>query len=304
MFWTSTSIIFVLIAALLTVYVGPASMGSGVAEVMGLLNGVNYTDAIGFKTLFVKCFGTLFAICGGLCIGKEGPLVHIGANIGVIVCYVPIKIFEYLQNDVIKRQMMAAGASCGVSVAFGAPIGGALFSYEISKPNTFWTFSMLWRVFTATSFATFTLSVLKSISTGAPLSLSDSGSLKFGNVGESGENSMLDLPAAIILGVITGLMGALFIHCSISLGMYRKKYVNTPIKKVIECCIFAFITSSSFYAVVAARKNYCNPKIEGAEEEFRFACPSNQYNPLATLIFNTEGGTIRQFFRYPEIVAN
>jgi chloride channel 3/4/5 len=55
--------------------------------------------------------------------------------------------------------MMAAGASCGVSVAFGAPIGGALFSYEISKPNTFWTFSMLWKVFAATSIATFTLSI-------------------------------------------------------------------------------------------------------------------------------------------------
>jgi H+/Cl- antiporter ClcA len=78
--------------------------------------------------------------------------------------------------------MMACGASCGVSVAFGAPIGGALFSYEISKPNTFWTFSMLWRVFTATSIATFTLSMLQSLDTGSPLSLSDSGALKFGSV--------------------------------------------------------------------------------------------------------------------------
>lgn len=56
---------------------------------MGFLNGVNYKDAISFRTLFVKCFGTLFAVCGGLCIGKEGPLVHIGANVGVICCYLP-----------------------------------------------------------------------------------------------------------------------------------------------------------------------------------------------------------------------
>jgi len=55
---------------------------------------------------------------------------------------------------------MAAGSSVGVSCAFGAPIGGALFSYEISKPNTFWTFSMLWRVFFATSVGTFTLSIM------------------------------------------------------------------------------------------------------------------------------------------------
>lgn len=152
--------ILVFLASMLTVFVAPAATGSGVAEVMGLLNGVNYTDAISFKTLLVKCLGTLFAVCGGLCIGKEGPLVHIGANIGVMCCFAPMLVSRYMQNDVVKRQMMACGASCGVSVAFGAPIGGALFSYEISKPNTFWTFSMLWRVFTATSIATFTLSLL------------------------------------------------------------------------------------------------------------------------------------------------
>lgn len=78
----ATAIVFVLTAALLTVYVAPEAMGSGTAEVMGLLNGVNYPGAIGFKTLFVKCFGTTLAVCGGLCIGKEGPLVHIGANVG------------------------------------------------------------------------------------------------------------------------------------------------------------------------------------------------------------------------------
>lgn len=95
-FYIGSAIILVFAASALTVYVGPGANGSGVAEVMGLLNGVNYTDAIGFKTLFVKCFGTLFAVTGGLCIGKEGPLVHIGANIGVVCCYLPFKIFEYL----------------------------------------------------------------------------------------------------------------------------------------------------------------------------------------------------------------
>ena len=111
--------------------------------------------------------------------------------------------------------MISAGAACGVSVAFGAPIGGALFSYEISKPNTFWTFNMLWRVFSATSIACFTLSVFQSLVTGSPLSLSDSGALKFGYIGSSGENSMLDLPAALIIGIIAGLLGALFINIAI-----------------------------------------------------------------------------------------
>jgi len=68
---------------------------------------------------------------------------------------------------------MAAGASAGVAAAFGSPIGGALFSYEISKPNTFWTFSMLWRVFFSCAISTFTLSIFSSLSNNAPFSLSD-----------------------------------------------------------------------------------------------------------------------------------
>ena len=78
--------------------------------------------------------------------------------------------------------MIAAGAAAGVSVAFGAPIGGALFAYEISKPNTFWNFGMLWKVFLTTSVSCFTLAILQSLEIGSPLSLSDSGAIKFGEV--------------------------------------------------------------------------------------------------------------------------
>jgi H+/Cl- antiporter ClcA len=99
----SFSVFFVLMAVLLTVYVAPGAMGSGVAEVMGLLNGINYPQAIGLRTLVVKIFGTLFAVVGGLCIGKEGPLVHIGAIIGVVSCYLPFGAFKWLQNDIMKR---------------------------------------------------------------------------------------------------------------------------------------------------------------------------------------------------------
>ena len=95
-YFAGIGVVFVTIASLLTVYVGPGAMGSGVAEVMGLLNGVNYPKAIGWLTLITKVFGILFAVTGGLCIGKEGPLVHIGANIGAMCCYLPFSWSKYL----------------------------------------------------------------------------------------------------------------------------------------------------------------------------------------------------------------
>lgn len=155
--------------------------------------------------------------------------------------------------------MIAAGGACGISTAFGAPIGGALFAYEISKPNTFWTFTMLWKIFFATCTAVFTFSILYSLSLGAPLSMSDGAALKFGDVTQIGQNSILDLPAAIILGFIAGCLGALFINITIWNQKWRKPYVNTNMRKIIECMAVAFITSSLFYMVVTIRKNNCRP---------------------------------------------
>lgn len=90
LFFTGISAAMVLVAALLTVYWGPGAMGSGVAEIMGYLNGINYPKVISFETFVTKVFGVVLAVVGGLCVGKEGPLAHIGAIIGATVAYFPI----------------------------------------------------------------------------------------------------------------------------------------------------------------------------------------------------------------------
>ena len=106
------------------------------------------------------------AVIGGLCVGKEGPLAHIGANIGVAVLYLPLPKFEYFRNDTVKRCLLAAGTSAGVSAAFGAPVGGALFAYECSKPNTFWKFSVIWKVYFSCATAVITMAFLSSLQSG------------------------------------------------------------------------------------------------------------------------------------------
>lgn len=103
LFYVFTAILFTVIAACLVLYVAPGAKASGVAECIAMLNGVNYPNTVSFATLWVKFVGTLFAVCGGLCIGKEGPLVHMGAIVGIICCYSPFKWSEYMQNDLRKR---------------------------------------------------------------------------------------------------------------------------------------------------------------------------------------------------------
>lgn len=106
----------------------------------------------------------------------------------------------------------------------------------------------------------------------------------------------MDIPAGVILGIACGLLGALFIHVNVNINIVRKRLVNTNGKKIFEACAFAFVTASMFYMVVALRKLNCKPDPANdiaAEELFRFQCSDGYYSPLATLIFNTEGGTIR-----------
>lgn len=149
-----------LFAGLMTTYYGPGASGSGVAEFIGYVNGINYPDFISVPTFFTKVLAVTLSVIGRLCVGKEGPLAHIGAIIGVMVLYIPHLGFEFLRNDESRRCLAAAGASAGVSVAFGAPIGGTLFSYEMSRPNTFWRFSMIWKVFMSCAIGVFILGLL------------------------------------------------------------------------------------------------------------------------------------------------
>lgn len=54
-------------------------------------------------------------------------MVHIACCIGNILSYLFPK---YGRNEAKKREILSAAAAAGVSVAFGAPIGGVLFSLE------------------------------------------------------------------------------------------------------------------------------------------------------------------------------
>ena len=163
LFFAGFAGLFGFISSSMTTYYGPEATGSGVAELVGYLNGVNYPGFISVRSLITKVVGVTFAVVGKLAVGKEGPLAHIGAVAGVLVLYTPFMGFEFLRNDEKKRCFIAAGASAGVSCAFGAPIGGALFAYEMSKPNTFWRFEVIWRVFVSCSVANFTLGFFASL---------------------------------------------------------------------------------------------------------------------------------------------
>lgn len=137
-FFTLISASFAFMAAVLVVYMAPAAAQSGIVEMMAYLNGINHQQWFGLKIFFVKSIGIILAGVGGLCVGSSGTFAHIGAMIGIGTLYLPISNIDFFHIDSRKREFVSAGLSCGMAIAFGAPIGGTLFGYEISQPNAYY----------------------------------------------------------------------------------------------------------------------------------------------------------------------
>ena len=209
MIFVSLSMLFGGIAALLVVYVGPGAVASGTPELMAFLNGINYPKFINYKTLIVKVIGLSLAVSAGLCVGKEGPLAHVGAIVGISVLYLPLNFLKKFRNETSKREIACAGAAAGVSAAFGSPIGGSLFIYEVSRPSTFWSFELTWKIFFCSSISTFVLNILSCLKKGEDISITNAGLIKFGSY-DSQPYQFQDFPFFVILGVCGGLLGSFF----------------------------------------------------------------------------------------------
>jgi len=95
-------------------------------------------------TLLIKSLCLPLAVASGLSLGKEGPLVHVACCVGELIMKPFVSLSgnggesnsiseSVLFTDVAffsarQREILSAAAAAGVSVAFGAPLGGVLFS--------------------------------------------------------------------------------------------------------------------------------------------------------------------------------
>lgn len=126
--------------------------------------------------------------------------------------------------------------------------------------------------------------------------------MKFGNV-EIIFSPLSDAPIAIFLGLVAGLLGALFVDINARLSVLRKKIINTNLKKMIEVILFSFVTASLFFWISAIQQE-CRPITGTFEGYYRFTCQEGFYNPFATLFFNTESGTIRALMNQEIVVES
>lgn len=254
--YVGISVIFGAAASIITLKLEPLAAGGGTTEMMGYFNGVNYPGVFSWKTLLVKLFGLWWAIAAGLCIGKEGVLAHIGSILGYMVIYLPFGFTKYFRNNEDKRDIAAAGTAAGVAAAFGSPIGGTMFAYEVAAPTTFWSFELTWMLFFTSAVSCFFVNLLQGVVEGNFGEITNAGVIKFG-VFVSDKYKIYDLISFGILGIIGGILGSLFCYVNYTMGKIRKHYLNTNLKKFIETVAIVFTTATAMYFAPLLVKDEC-----------------------------------------------
>ncbi|XP_029975273.1 chloride transport protein 6 isoform X1 [Salarias fasciatus] len=312
---------FAFIASVL-VLIEPVAAGSGIPEIKSYLNGVKIPGIVRLRTFVCKAAGVLFSVAAGLFVGKEGPMIHSGAIVGAglpqfqSITFRRIKFdFPYFRSDRDKRDFVSAGAAAGVAAAFGAPIGGTLFSLE--EGSSFWNQALTWKVLFCSMSATFTLNFFRSgISFNKWGSFQLPGLLNFGEFkcSDGDKNCHLwtavDLAFFVLMGVVGGLLGALFNCINKAIAKYRLRHIHPKAKfiRLLESLLITMVTTVVVFAAsillgecqelsAPSARNGTPTGSEDINSTVRqYFCSNKTYNDMATLFFNPQEAAIHQLF--------
>ena len=161
---------------------------------------------------------------------------------------------------------MAIGTATGVAVAFGAPIGGMLFTVE--EGASFYSLAMLWRGFLATCMGVLTTHWLDQLDFDA----TDFARAKFGTHRDFGLYTddeanysrvfwwyFWEVPIFACMGCVGGLMGAFFVNTNIKITALRQKYipVSQKHKRLAEVIFVCFVTATIMFFMMSVSP--CRP---------------------------------------------
>lgn len=106
----------------------PEAGGSGIPEIEGALEELR--PVRWWRVIPVKFIGGMGTLGAGMVLGREGPTVQMGGNVGRMV----LDIFR-MRGAEARHSLLATGAAAGLSAAFNAPLAGILFIIEEMRPQ-------------------------------------------------------------------------------------------------------------------------------------------------------------------------
>jgi len=116
-------IVGAMVVAYLVKTFAPEAKGHGVPEV---IDAINFNRGlIRPKVALIKTLASSLSIGSGGSVGREGPIIQIGATFGSVMA-------QWMHLPLWQRNtLIAAGAGSGIAATFNTPIGGVLFAVEI-----------------------------------------------------------------------------------------------------------------------------------------------------------------------------
>ncbi len=105
----------------------PEARGHGVPEVM---DAIYYNNGVIRPIVAViKSLASALSIGTGAAVGREGPIIQIGAALGSTLGQI-IRMAAWQ-----RITLVAAGAGAGIAATFNTPIGGVMFAIELMMPE-------------------------------------------------------------------------------------------------------------------------------------------------------------------------
>ncbi|KJY02567.1 voltage-gated chloride channel protein [Zymoseptoria brevis] len=271
------SVLFAAAASTLVVRFSVYAKQSGIPEIKTMLGGVVIKRFLGGWTLLVKSLGLCLAVASGMWLGKEGPLVHVACCCANLF----MKLFPGINdNEARKREVLSAAAASGISVAFGAPIGGVLFSLE--QLSYYFPDKTMWASFVCAMVAAVTLQAYDPFRTGQLV--------LYQVTYHSGWHAFEIFPFAV-LGIMGGLYGAMFIKLNMRVASWRNSSSNpfrsSPIREVI---LVALITALISFPITFLRAQsselveYLFAECRDITDDFLGLCKSGVANTGVILI--------------------
>jgi CIC family chloride channel protein len=117
-----TSMLMVWLAWLMVQHGAPEAAGSGVQEIEGTL--LHIRPIFWRRLIPVKFIGGVLALSAKMVLGREGPTIQMGGNLGEMLG----EAFRCTRKR--RDVLIAAGSAAGLAAAFNAPLAAVLFVIE------------------------------------------------------------------------------------------------------------------------------------------------------------------------------
>uniref|UniRef100_A0A2K6K5P5 Chloride voltage-gated channel 1 n=1 Tax=Rhinopithecus bieti TaxID=61621 RepID=A0A2K6K5P5_RHIBE len=156
--WVTFPLVLILFSALFCHLISPQAVGSGIPEMKTILRGVVLKEYLTIKAFVAKVVALTAGLGSGIPVGKEGPFVHIASICAAVLSKFMSVFCGVYEQPYYYSDILTVGCAVGVGCCFGTPLGGVLFSIEVT--STYFAVRNYWRGFFAATFSAFVFRVL------------------------------------------------------------------------------------------------------------------------------------------------